>query len=119
MRVGTCAGDYVVEFDYSSMAKMELAGIRPLKILSEAGDSPDSMRVTDMAAMLDCCARPENGQAVPLMSALVDSGYGVGDILQIFTEVFSGSPFLTNRRLAPASSENASKAERNGSGEGT
>lgn len=121
MMIETDHGQYSVEFDLESIKKMELAGIRPLKMISEAGDDPMSMSVTDMMGMLDHCARYVSSEPwdapMPFSFAIEDSGYGLFDIMEMFAEVFAKSPFLTNRRLS-ASSENASETARNGSPDG-
>jgi len=99
MIVETDSGTYNVEFSLESMKRMELTGLRPLKIMDQAGEDPMNIMVTDMTAMLDVCATPQ-GNNMPMFSVSLEaSGFGLGDIMEIFAEVFTKSPFLTNRRL--------------------
>jgi len=118
VKIETDNGTHEIEFSLEAIKKMEFAGLRPLKILSDAGDDPEGMKISDVTAMLDLCATSDV-TSLKFTEDLEKSGYGLGDILQIFSEVFAKSPFLTNRRLTPALSECASQTERIGSGTDT
>jgi len=102
MMIETEEGTYNVECTLDALKDMELVGLRPIKILSETGEDPMNIRMTDMVAMLNCCSTLD-GVKKPISKALETSGYGMFDIMQIFTEVFTTSPFFIQRRLSTSS----------------
>jgi len=113
MNIETKAGTYRIEFGPDELKKMELAGLKPLKALEKCADGEafEAVDYSYIVKTLDMCAVLEDpAEGVPsqgIEKDMTESGYGFFDFLETFREAFMMSPFLTQRRLPPRSSETA------------